>query len=343
MLAVANQRKETNVDYRQSKRKTNLQGPTKLACRALVMNQYKTALNHLLQIDKVKKELVKHCLENWKPNKGKNSQDDIGNEELSAAADNLTKKRNLLESLDSQILDGTELEDMEQEILDADDYAMNMEVAIRRFKDIVSGNKTTPFQQTVSETTYVPIANTLDSSNFPSTNEGSQKSFISEELAAELQLKPNGTSTVSLAAFGDENRNIRNLDIAVIDLQTQNGEKIPMEVLIVPTIAAPLHNRTTYNAANLPYLSGLRLAHPVSDIDKFRISFLIGSDYYWDIVEDTIIRGPGPTAVESKLGYLLSGPMKASAGPTSSSFMLQHKTEKVDLKRFGKIESRGSK
>ncbi|VDI48275.1 Hypothetical predicted protein [Mytilus galloprovincialis] len=77
------------------------------------------------------------------------------------------------------------------------------------------------------------------------------------------------------------------------------------------------------------YLSGLRLAHPVSDMDKFRISFLIGSDYYWDIVEDTVIRGPGPTAVESKLGYLLSGPMKASAGPTSSSFMLQQKQKKL--------------
>ncbi|VDI63437.1 Hypothetical predicted protein [Mytilus galloprovincialis] len=49
---------KVQIDYRQSKRKTYLQGPTKLACRALVMKQYKTALNHLLQIDEVKKELV---------------------------------------------------------------------------------------------------------------------------------------------------------------------------------------------------------------------------------------------------------------------------------------------
>ena len=35
---------------------------------------------------------------------------------------------------------------------------------------------------------------------------------------------------------------------------------------------------------------------------------LIGADYYWSIVEDKIIRGPGPTAVPSKLGFLLSGP-----------------------------------
>ncbi|VDI76676.1 Hypothetical predicted protein [Mytilus galloprovincialis] len=76
-------------------------------------------------------------------------------------------------------------------------------------------------------------------------------------------------------------------------------------------------------------------------MDKFKFSFLIDSDYYWDIVEDTVIRGPGPTTVESKLGYLLSGPVKDSAGSTSSSFILKHNTEEVDLKCFGKIESMG--
>ncbi|VDI28464.1 Hypothetical predicted protein [Mytilus galloprovincialis] len=42
---------EMQIHYHKSKRKTNLQGPTKLACRALVMKQYKTTLNHLLQIN----------------------------------------------------------------------------------------------------------------------------------------------------------------------------------------------------------------------------------------------------------------------------------------------------
>ena len=37
------------------------------------------------------------------------------------------------------------------------------------------------------------------------------------------------------------------------------------------------------------------------------ISLLIGADHYWDIVQDHIIRGNGPTAMQSKLGYLLSG------------------------------------
>ena len=34
---------------------------------------------------------------------------------------------------------------------------------------------------------------------------------------------------------------------------------------------------------------------------------LIGADAYWSIVQETVIQGPGPTAVQSKLGYLLSG------------------------------------
>ena len=36
---------------------------------------------------------------------------------------------------------------------------------------------------------------------------------------------------------------------------------------------------------------------------------MIGADHYWQVVEDHIIRGNGPTAMKSKLGYLLSGPL----------------------------------
>lgn len=42
-------------------------------------------------------------------------------------------------------------------------------------------------------------------------------------------------------------------------------------------------------------------------------SLLIGVNHYWDIVGNGIIRGPGPVAVSSKIGYLLSGPTHSSA------------------------------
>ena len=46
--------------------------------------------------------------------------------------------------------------------------------------------------------------------------------------------------------------------------------------------------------------------------ENFEISVLIGADFYWQFVQDCIVRGEGPTAVQSHLGYLLSGPLPLS-------------------------------
>ncbi|XP_052227388.1 uncharacterized protein LOC127842105 [Dreissena polymorpha] len=77
------------------------------------------------------------------------------------------------------------------------------------------------------------------------------------------------------------------------------------------------------------------------------IAVLIGADHYWDLVEDTVIRGNGPTAVKSKLGYLLSGPVHT--GTTSKTTGKSHMMNVIAtrppnasiLERFWKLESMG--
>ena len=54
------------------------------------------------------------------------------------------------------------------------------------------------------------------------------------------------------------------------------------------------------------HLKGLQLAH-LTENENFEISVLIGADYYWSFVHDHVTRGDGPTVVQSRLGYLLSG------------------------------------
>lgn len=82
-----------------------------------------------------------------------------------------------------------------------------------------------------------------------------------------------------------------------------------IDAIAVPQIAAPLQNRSQLKQVDLfPHLKGLKLAHPIDDNETFNIDILIGADLYWSIVGNNIIRGPGPTAVESRIGYLLSGP-----------------------------------
>lgn len=83
-----------------------------------------------------------------------------------------------------------------------------------------------------------------------------------------------------------------------------------------------MSNRTRLEIANLSYLKGLKLAHHVTEAENFEISILIGAEFYWDIVENEIIRGNGPTAVKSKLGYLLFGSTSDSNVSTVTTTMM---------------------
>ncbi|XP_060588234.1 uncharacterized protein LOC132743696 [Ruditapes philippinarum] len=76
----------------------------------------------------------------------------------------------------------------------------------------------------------------------------------------------------------------------------------------------------------------------------FDISLLIGADFYWQIVGDKIIRGDGPTAVSSRIGYFLSGPLHVESSYPPSNVMeviATHVSETTDLTRFWDIESMG--
>ncbi|XP_071127721.1 uncharacterized protein [Mytilus edulis] len=175
-------------------------------------------------------------------------------------------------------------------------------------------------------------------------DEGAQRSFITETLAEKLDLVSSGNEVVHLSGFGEQNRQVRHMKSATVYIQTDEGENIPLNVLIIPEIAMPLQIHVR-SVTNMRHLRGLKLAHPVSDDDMFEIEILIGADYYWSIVGDDIIRGEGPTAVESKLGYLLSGPTMTSTCTTSRSSILNvivsHKTEELNLEKFWEIESLG--
>ena len=130
-------------------------------------------------------------------------------------------------------------------------------------------------------------------------DEGSQRSFLTESLAKSLRVQTYHTEEICLAAsFGSPTTLVKRLDIGTIYLETIIGERLPLSVLIVPTIAAPMHNTTDYTINRLPYLKGLQLAHPVTVREQFEVTLLIGADHYWQVVEDHLVRGPGPTAVK---------------------------------------------
>jgi len=140
-------------------------------------------------------------------------------------------------------------------------------------------------------------------------DEGVQRSFIRQDLADKLCLKAMHTERISQSSFGHPVSAARSLQVATITVHTQDHTAIPISVLIVPLLAAPLQNSVRVNIRTVPYLKDLQLAHPVTEDDSFEIYILVGADYYWIFIQDHVIHGDGPTAVQSRLGYLLSGPL----------------------------------
>ena len=164
-------------------------------------------------------------------------------------------------------------------------------------------------------------------------DEGAQRSFICSQLADKLQLVPDTTTQVALSSFGADMPSLQTLGVTTIKIQPLTGDHIPVSVLIVPNIATPIQNSCRVELDKMPHLKGLKLANPCTDHQDFSVSILIGADHYWSFVQDDIIRGNGPTTQQSRLGYLLSGPLLVLNTELSSSILLQI-TSSADQQEF---------
>ena len=107
-------------------------------------------------------------------------------------------------------------------------------------------------------------------------DEGAQRSFISKKLANALKLLPCQNESISLASFGADASIPQCLDVTTVNIVSHIGEMIPLSVLVVPKIAAPLHCITSSKLRKLPYLRNLTLAHPIIKEQGRRKLFITG-------------------------------------------------------------------
>ena len=144
---------------------------------------------------------------------------------------------------------------------------------------------------------------------------GSQRSYVTDALVRHLNLKPLRKEKLQLNTFGEPGFRDKSCDLVHIHLQRVNGgECLQLQALQFPTICSSLPN--LINLERFPNLLKLDLADPPSSAPE-EIDVLIGSDYYWSIVE-VIRTDGGPTVVKSKLGWLLSGPL-ATSNPSGTT------------------------
>ena len=144
---------------------------------------------------------------------------------------------------------------------------------------------------------------------------GSQRSYVSNKVRGGLGLQSVSVETLSIKTFGATEEERQTYDVVNLGVATKCGPGLEIPILVLPLICGPLFNQpTACLRERYEHLSGLELADSSCDSDNFDVDIFIGSDLYWRFVKGRTLRGrSGPTAIQSKFGWVLSGPAEQLA------------------------------
>lgn len=211
--------------------------------------------------------------------------------------------------------------------------------------------------QTAQVTVFKPGDPTTSMSTRAIFDSGSQRSYISERVKESLTLDPLYSETMIIKAFGSERGKRQLCDVISLGLRLQAGGSINLSFLAVPLICEPLCGQPISHAAeHYDYLAELNLADHSCGTEQLEVDMLIGSDNYWRLVTGKLVnRGDGPTAVHTRLGWVLSGPVEGLMSQKTSCNLVSTHALKVDaymqeesdrsldrtLKTFWDLESLG--
>ena len=140
---------------------------------------------------------------------------------------------------------------------------------------------------------------------------GSQKSYISECACDRLGLVPYGEHVLSIATFGSHVSGTTSCPIVDVQLQLPDSSYVKLPLYVVPMICEPLTGQPmSIGDKRYQHLRGLKLADPTSRTSKaLPMDVLIGADTYWRLMTGKVHKGfNGPTAIHTRLGWVLSGP-----------------------------------
>ena len=146
-------------------------------------------------------------------------------------------------------------------------------------------------------------------------DEGSMHSYVSADLAKFLQLPIIGEEYCQIQTFGSSVS--KTVLTNTVQLQLKKGDfQFHTNMYTSDYICQPVPNvHLSKDAVN--ELSSINLADPfILSESELPVSMLIGCDIYWQfILPEMFQTNAGPMAVQSKLGYLLSGPVHFTISP----------------------------
>ena len=185
----------------------------------------------------------------------------------------------------------------------------------------------------------------------------SQRSYVTQAVQETLQLPVFGRDSLLIKAFGESDARLRTCEIVQVGIKTLCDTTVYIQAYVVPVICGPLTQQSTeLTQSSYEHLRDLPLADRAGG-GVLAVSILVGADYYWSLVEGTLVRGAPwePVALATKLGFVLSGPtmvmcdnvhantvnLTATHVLKVESSVINHDDLAAELKKFWDYESFG--
>ena len=159
---------------------------------------------------------------------------------------------------------------------------------------------------------------------------GSQQTFISEELAKELNLKPVREMPVDIITFMSNHKSTTKFnEYEIIVRAVTSNKKLVLKVLGTPAICNTIKGQNIDLAVEpTEFVKGLQLADTGQHSSESKIDILIGSDCYWKVVRREVKRDNRSEIVSSNtiFGWCLSWPFKNKNNINESNVSLDSST-----------------
>ena len=177
-------------------------------------------------------------------------------------------------------------------------------------------------------------------------------------------MRPFKIEQVLIKTFGNDDEQLHQCEVVQICLKYMNSDlSLYVTAYVVPTICSILRNQAIeFAKEQYSHLCDLPLADIAVDNSDLEVGILIGSDYYWALTTGQVRRGEaGLVAIETKLGWVLSGPvchhtafpassvnliscthiLKVATRTMNESVNFEHDQLKQELARFWQLDSIG--
>ena len=139
----------------------------------------------------------------------------------------------------------------------------------------------------------------------------SHQTFMTEQIAKCLNLPSQRVESLSLSTFGTKKP--QHLDTYVVNFNiiAKDGSSISLHANVLQQITSPIR-RGPLHQADVEFLQAIAPERLADDIpvqsNSVAIDILVGSDYFWNIIDgDRITLPSGLLLLSSKLGYVLTG------------------------------------